>query len=289
MSTSTQSPRRARISDAVSAFLDNRLATIGLVVLVLIAIFCFVGPLFWHTDQVHTNLMGALQPPGRGHPLGTDDLGRDVLGRLMVGGRISLIVGVTAAVVATTVGALYGSLAGYAGGAVDAGMMRVVDAVISIPTLFIVLFIASLAPPTVTTLIVAITVTSWLVPARVIRGEALTLRRLDFVRLVKTMGGGSTRAVTRHVLPNTVSTMAVNATFQVADAILMIATLSFLGLGPRPPAANWGGMLSGGLNYEYSGYWWMIYPAGIAIIITVMSINLVGDGLRDALSPKSAS
>ena len=289
MSTPTQSPRRARIADATAAFFDNRLATIGLVVLVLVTLFCFVGPLIWHTDQVHTNLFGALQPPGREHPLGTDDLGRDVLGRLMVGGRISLIVGVIAAVVATTVGALYGSLAGYAGGTIDAAMMRVVDAIISIPTLFIILFIASLAPPTVTTLIVAITVTSWLVPARIIRGEALTLRRLDFVRLVKTMGGGSVRAVTRHVLPNTVSTMAVNATFQVADAILLIATLSFLGLGPRPPAANWGGMLSGGLQYEYSGYWWMIYPAGIAIIVTVMSINLVGDGLRDALSPKSAS
>jgi len=289
VSTPTQSPRRARIADATAAFFDNRLATIGLVVLVLVTLFCFVGPLIWHTDQVHTNLFGALQPPGREHPLGTDDLGRDVLGRLMVGGRISLIVGVIAAVVATTVGALYGSLAGYAGGTIDAAMMRVVDAIISIPTLFIILFIASLAPPTVTTLIVAITVTSWLVPARIIRGEALTLRRLDFVRLVKTMGGGSVRAVTRHVLPNTVSTMAVNATFQVADAILLIATLSFLGLGPRPPAANWGGMLSGGLQYEYSGYWWMIYPAGIAIIVTVMSINLVGDGLRDALSPKSAS
>jgi len=289
MSVSTGVTRNSRWRDASAAFFANRLATIGLVVLIAITIFCFVGPLLWHTDQVHTNLMDALQPPSGKHPLGTDDLGRDVLGRLMAGGRISLIVGVCAALIATSVGAVYGALAGYTGGAVDATMMRVVDAVVSIPTLFIVLFIASLAPPTVTTLIVAIAVTSWLVPARIIRGEALTLRRLDFVRLVKSMGGRSSRAVTRHVLPNTVSTMAVNATFQVADAILMIATLSFLGMGPRPPAANWGGMLSGGLDYEYSGYWWLIYPAGIAIILTVMSINLVGDGLRDALSPKASS
>ena len=206
----------------------------------------------------------------------------------MLGGQISLIVGVCAAVIATTIGALYGSVAGYTGGVVDSVMMRIVDAVIAIPTLFLILFLAALVAPSVGVLILAIAVTSWLVPARLVRGEALSLRSLDFVAMVKVMGGGPGRAVTRHVLPNTVSTLVVNATFQVADAILMIATLSFLGLGPRPPAASWGGVLSNGLQYEYSGYWWLIYPAGIAIILTVVAINLVGDGLRDALSPRSA-
>jgi peptide/nickel transport system permease protein len=277
-----------RTRDAISAFRENRLAVLGAVLLAIMLIFCFLGPLVWHTDQVHTNLMDTFLPPGDGHPLGTDDLGRDVLGRLMAGGQISLIVGIAAALIATTIGALYGSLAGYLGGPVDSTLMRVVDAVISIPTIFLILFVASLAPPTTVTLIAAVALTSWLVPARIVRGEALTLRSLDFVRMVKVLGGGSTRAVTKHVLPNTVSTLAVNATFQVADAILIVATLSFLGLGPPPPTANWGGMLSGGLDYEYSGYWWMIYPAGIAIIITVVAINLVGDGLRDALSPRSA-
>ncbi len=277
-----------RTRDAVSAFRENRLAVIGAVMLLAMAVFCFIGPLFWKTDQVHTNLMDTFLPPGDGHPLGTDDLGRDVLGRLMAGGQISLIVGICAALIATSIGALYGSLAGYLGGPVDSVLMRVVDAVISIPTIFLILFVASLAPPTTVTLILAVALTSWLVPARIIRGEALTLRSFEFVKMVKVLGGGSTRAVTKHVLPNTVSTLAVNATFQVADAILIVATLSFLGLGPPPPTANWGGMLSGGLDYEYSGYWWMIYPAGIAIIITVVAINLVGDGLRDALSPRSA-
>ncbi|MCX6461958.1 MAG: ABC transporter permease [Actinobacteria bacterium] len=277
-----------RTRDAGRAFAGNRLAVIGLVTLVLIAVFCFIGPLLWRTEQVHTSLGDTFLPPGTGHPLGTDDLGRDVLGRLMLGGQISLIVGISAAVIATTIGALYGSIAGYAGGAVDSVMMRVVDAVISIPTLFLILFVAALVAPTVGALILAVALTSWLVPARLVRGEALTLRNLDFVSMVKVMGGGSTRAVTRHVLPNTVSTLVVNATFQIADAILIIATLSFLGLGPRPPAASWGGVLSNGLQYEYSGYWWLIYPAGIAIIITVVAINLVGDGLRDALSPRSA-
>ena len=277
-----------RTRDAIRAFADNRLSVIGLAVLVLITLFCFLGPLFWQTDQVHTSLMDAFRPPGPGHPLGTDDLGRDVLGRLMVGGRISLIVGLLAAIIATTIGALYGAIAGYAGGPVDSILMRVVDAVISIPTLFLILFVAALAAPTVTTLILAIAFTSWLVPARLVRGEALTLRNLDFVRMVRVLGGGPGRAVTRHVLPNTISTLAVNATFQVADAILIIATLSFLGLGPRPPAANWGGMSNGGLDTLYSGYWWLIYPAGLLIVITVVAINLIGDGLRDALSPRSA-
>ena len=277
-----------RTKDALYAFRENRLAVVGVVLLVLMVSFCFIGPLFWKTDQVHTNLMETFLPPGPGHPLGTDDLGRDVLGRLMAGGQISLIVGIASALIATSIGAFYGSLAGYLGGPVDSILMRVVDAVVSIPTIFLILFVASLAPPTTVTLIAAVALTSWLVPARIVRGEALTLRNLDFVKMVKVLGGGSTRAVTKHVLPNTISTLAVNATFQVADAILIVATLSFLGLGPPPPTANWGGMLSGGLDYEYSGYWWMIYPAGIAIIITVVAINLVGDGLRDALSPRSA-
>ena len=279
--------RRRRLREGWGAFTDNRPALVGLVVLAVIVLGCFLGPLIWRTDQVHTALADAFRPPGGGHPLGTDELGRDVLGRLLAAGQVSLLVGAAAAVIATGVGALYGALSGYLGGAVDAVLMRVVDAGVSIPSLFVVLFVASLAPPTLPTLVVAIAATSWLVPARIVRGEALTLRSMGFVRMVRLLGGGTVRAVGGHVLPNTVSTIVVNATFQIADAILTIATLSFLGLGPRPPTANWGGMLSGGLDNEYSGYWWTIYPAGLAIILTVVSINMVGDGLRDALSPRS--
>ena len=288
MTGSSGGRRRARLAEVWRAFRDNRLATAGLVALLLIVVGCFLGPLVWRTDQVHTDLGGAFTSPGGGHPLGTDDLGRDVLGRLMAAGQVSLVVGAVAAVIATGIGALYGALAGYLGGVVESVMMRVVDAAISIPTLFVVLFISSLAPPTVPTLVVAIAATSWLVPARIVRGEALTLRGLGFVRMVRLLGGGPVRAVGAHVLPNAVSTIVVNATFQIADAILTIATLSFLGLGPRPPTANWGGMLTGGLDNEYSGYWWTIYPAGLAIVLTVVAINMVGDGLRDALSPQSA-
>ena len=162
-----------RTKDALHAFRENRLAVVGVVLLVLMIVFCFIGPLFWKTDQVHTNLMETFLPPGPGHPLGTDDLGRDVLGRLMAGGQISLIVGVAAALIATSIGALYGSLAGYLGGPVDSVLMRIVDAVVSIPTIFLILFVASLAPPTTFTLIAAVALTSWLVPARIDRGEAL--------------------------------------------------------------------------------------------------------------------
>jgi peptide/nickel transport system permease protein len=279
---------RPRTRDALHSFSNNRLAVIGLVLLTLMAGFCFIGPVIWQTDQIHTSLSQTFLSPSHSHPLGTDDLGRDVLGRLMLGGQISLIVGIFAAAIATSIGAFYGAISGYVGGITDSFMMRVVDAVISIPTLFLVLFMAALVSPSIPALIAAIAITSWLVPARLVRGEALALRNLDFVTMVKVMGGSPFRAVTKHVLPNTVSTLVVNATFQVADAILMIATLSFLGLGPRPPAASWGGVLSNGLQYEYSGYWWLIYPAGLMIVVTVVAINLIGDGLRDALSPRSA-
>ena len=219
-----------RTKDAVRSYSGNRLAVIGLVTLVVMTLFCFLGPLLWHTDQVHTALGETFQPPGSGHPLGTDDLGRDVLGRLMLGGQISLIVGICAAAIATTIGALDGSISGYVGGFTDSFMMRVVDAVISIPTLFLVLFMGALVTPSVPALIAAIAITSWLVPARLVRGEALGLRSLDFVKMVRVMGGGRLRAVSKHVLPNTISTLVVNATFQVADAIrvqrILVADLS---------------------------------------------------------------
>jgi peptide/nickel transport system permease protein len=278
-----------RTQDAIRSFTRNRLAVVGLLTFTFLIILCFLGPLLWQTDQVHISLSETFLSPTTRHPLGTDDLGRDLLGRLMLGGQISLIVGVSAALISTSIGALYGAISGYFGGVIDSFMMRIVDAIISIPTIFLILFLAAIVKPSISTLILAISLTSWLVPARVVRGEAMGQRKLDYVTMVKVMGGSSLRAVTKHVLPNTISTLVVNATFQVADAILMVATLSFLGLGPRPPAASWGGVLSNGLQYEYSGYWWLIYPAGFAIIVSIVAINLIGDGLRDALSPRSSA
>ena len=273
---------RSMFVRGLEVFLENKLAIVGAVILVLIFAFCFLGPYFYHTNQINTNLANENLPPGTGHPLGTDQNGYDILGRLMVGGQISLEVGLAAAVLATVVGTLWGAIAGYFGGAVDAVMMRLVDALLAIPTLFLALVVVSLFPPTEAELILVIALTSWLTTSRLIRGEALSLRVRDYVQAMRVMGGGSARAVFRHIAPNAIGTIVVNATFQVADAILLVVALSYLGLGIRPPQTDWGGMLNAGINAVYDGYWWQIFPAGIAIILVVIAINFIGDALRDA-------
>ncbi|TDD55871.1 ABC transporter permease [Nonomuraea terrae] len=267
----------------VRLFFANRLAVTGLVLLALLLLFCFVGPLVHPTDQIHTQLADANLAPGvKGHPLGTDDVGRDVLGRLMVGGQTSLEIGIAAGLLATLIGTVWGAVAGYTGGWLDAIMMRVVDAGIAIPALFLLLVSATIFRPTVTTQILIIGCVSWLVPARLVRAEALSLRSRDFVQAMMAMGGSHRRAVFRHIIPNAIGTVVVNATFQVADAILLVAYVSFLGLGVAPPATDWGAMLSNGISYTYDGYWWLIFPAGIAIILVVSAFNCIGDGLRDS-------
>lgn len=272
---------------ALTTFTDNRMALAGLLIAVLLAAFCFAGPLLYHTDQVHTNLFAVHEPPGTaGHPLGTDEVGYDELGRLMAGGRTSLEVGIAAGLMATVVGSLWGAVAGYFGGVADSVMMRVVDALLSIPALFLLLVVAAIWTPTVPSLVVLIGLIAWLVPARLVRGEALTLRVREYVQAVRLMGGGHARAVLRHVLPNTIGTVLVNASFQVADAILYLAYLSFLGLGLPPPATDWGGMLTSGIQYTFDGYWWLIYPPGVAIVLIIMAFNFIGDGLRDSFDTR---
>jgi peptide/nickel transport system permease protein len=275
-------PSRSLFRRGLEVFAENRLALLGVLIFVGFVVFCFGGPLVYHTDQIHTVLSNANLPPGRGHPLGTDQDGFDQLGRLMVGGQSSLEVGIAAALLATFAGTLWGAIAGYAGGFVDSIMMRVVDALLAIPSLFLLLLLASIFTPTVPLLIVVIAFISWLVTARLVRGEALSLRVRDYVQAVRVMGGGGTRAILRHIAPNAVGTIMVNATFQVADAILTIAALSFLGLGVPPPSVDWGGMLNHGVQYVYSAYWWLIYPPGLAIILVVVAFNFIGDALRDA-------
>jgi peptide/nickel transport system permease protein len=267
----------------VRAFAENRLALAGLIMVVAIALFCFLGPLFWHTNQVNTNLILVNKPPDARHPLGTDDLGYDVLGRLMAGGRSSLIVGLAVALVATCLGVLYGVISGFVGGAVDAVLMRIVDIILAIPVVYLFIDLASEFKPTLGLLILVLALLSWLGPARLVRGETLSLRVREYVQAVRTMGGRSGRIIVRHLVPNTMGTIVVNATFQVADAILTLAVLSYLGFSLPPPTATWGGMLENGVNFLYDGYWWEIYPAGIMIVLTVVAFNFIGDGLRDSL------
>jgi peptide/nickel transport system permease protein len=268
----------------LSGLFRNQLGgRIGLGVVAFVILFSFVGPLIYRTDQVHTSIEQATLPPSPSHLLGTDEVGYDVLGRLMLGGQTSLEVGVAAALIATIFGVLWGAFAGFFGGVIDALMMRVVDALVAIPALFLLIVLGTIVTPSVPVLVLVIGGIAWLVPARLIRAETLSLRTREFVDAVRVMGGSEARIVVRHILPNAVGTVVVNTTFQVADAILTVAALSFLGLGVPPPAANWGSMLSSGVNYTFAGYWWLIYPAGIAIVITVVAFNVIGDALRESL------
>jgi ABC-type dipeptide/oligopeptide/nickel transport system permease subunit len=267
----------------VREFLTNKLATAGLIVLVLLVLFTFIGPLFYHSDQLNSNLLNTDQGPGTGFPLGTDGNGFDVLGRLMKGGQTSLEIGFFAALIATVIGTLYGAIAGLAGGIVDAVMMRIIDVLLSIPFLFIILIVSVRYSSNVTSLSIVLGVFSWLIPARLVRGEVLTLRVRDFVSAARVMGANRSRLVVRHLVPNALGTVIVNITFQVADAILALSALGFLGFGVQYPGTDWGDQLFDGAGNLNNGYWWLIYPVGVLLIVTVMACNLIGDALRDAL------
>jgi peptide/nickel transport system permease protein len=264
-------------------FARHRLGLLGLGLIAALVAFCSLGPLLHPTDQLHTNIDLTNVGPSGSHLLGTDANGYDVLGRLMVGGRASLEIGFAVAVLATLLGALWGAVAGFTGGALDALMMRVVDTLLALPAIFVLIYLATIVQPTVPLLIGVIALLSWVGPARLIRSETLSLRTREYITATRTMGAGSGRLIARHVLPNTVGTLVVNATFQVADAIILLATLSFLGFGLPPPAATWGGMLYQGTSYLLDGYWWEVYPAGLMIMITVIAFNLFGDALRETV------
>ncbi len=264
------------------AFFDNKLSYAGLIIIVALVLFSFVGPLVYHSD-LYTATYNINLPPGPGHPLGTDPSGRDNLGRLMVGGQASLIIGVLSAIISTVIGVIWGAVSGFFGGAVDSVLMRIVDVLLAVPTIFILLYLASIFRPTVTLLTITIAALSWLGTARLVRGETLTLRAREFVRAVQVMGGSRLRIIARHIIPNAIGVTVVQGTFQVANSILLMATLGFLGFGLAPPAADWGSMLSNGVNYIYDGYWWLIWPPGILIVLAVLAFNFIGDALRDAL------
>jgi peptide/nickel transport system permease protein len=271
-----------------SVFAENKLALASVVLLIFILLFCFVGPLLHHTDQVHTNLDQTLCAPGAAHLLGCDPVGYDQLGRLMVGGQTSLEVGFAAAIVAVFFGTLYGAFSGFIGGPVDSALMRIVDAGLSIPSIMVIIILSVVFHPNKVIMIFIIAVFYWLGVARLIRGETLSLRTREYVQAVKVAGGRGTRAIVRHIVPNAIGTIIVQATFAVADSIIILAGLGFLGLGVQPPATDWGDMLSGGLTYLQSGtnYWWLIYPPGVAIILTCIAFNFIGDALRDAFETR---
>ena len=268
---------------AVRSFAESKLAVIGVGLIVFFVLFSWVGPLVYHGDTSVAQLLNADSPPAAGSPVGTDSTGFDILGAMMVGGQASLSIGLLSALIATVVGTLWGAIAGLAGGLVDGAMMRVVDVILSVPLLFVILIVGAKWGSTVLNLAVIIGIFSWLAPARLVRGEVLTLRVRDFVSAARSAGSTRSRLVLRHLIPNALSVVVVNITFQVADAILLVAALGFLGFGLNFPVFDWGDMLSGGTSNLLNGYWWEVYPVGLCIVLTVMAFNLVGDALRDAL------
>jgi peptide/nickel transport system permease protein len=269
----------------LSAFLSSRQAQVGIALVVSIVLFCFVGPLVYHTNQGTSglDLFKENLPPGAGHPLGTNEYGYDILGRLMVGGQSSLELGFAVALATSVIGTLYGALAGLAPRWIDAIMMRVLDTLLAVPSLVLLLILVNIFTPNLLMIITLLTLLSWLVVARLVRGEVLSLRVRDYVYASRMMGGRTWRIMNRHMLPNAIGVVIVNATFTVSDSIYTLSALSFLGLGLPPPASDWGTMLSDGITYLYDGYWWMVYPPAIILILTVIGFNLIGDALRDAL------
>jgi peptide/nickel transport system permease protein len=251
----------------------------------LLAVIAIVGPLLYDADPNALDLARATQPPGAGHPLGTDESGRDVLGRLLAGGRVSLAVGFAAVACSGLVGLSLGAIAGL-GGRLDSFVMRLTDAMMAVPALFLIITTLALFGTTVTGLVIAIGATSWMGLARLVRAELLAIREQDYVEAARALGTRPLSVLTRHAFPHLLPSVLVNITFGVGTAVLMESALSFIGLGIQPPAASWGNMLSNALTYLHASPALAIYP-GVMILLTVVSVNVLGDALRDAAEPSN--
>jgi peptide/nickel transport system permease protein len=269
---------------SLQALVQSRRAMTGTAIIVLLALFCFVGPLLYHTNQVTVNLGIENSPPGPGYPLGTDQYGIDLLGRLMAGGQSSLELGFAVGIASTLIGLLYGAVSGMAGGIVDAFMMRIIDTVLAVPTFILLIIVASMFSLSLPLIILILTALSWPYTARLIRGQVLALRSREFVQASRTMGATGRWILARHMIPNTLGVSVVTATFAIADSIYALSALSFLGIGPPPPFTDWGTMLTGGVNNLFNGYWWQVYPPLIVLVLVVVAFRQVGDALNDIVS-----
>lgn len=266
-------------------FMQNKLAIASVIYIALIFLFCFLGPVVWHsnqTDQATALFNPENAPPSASAWLGTDASGYNELGRIMFGGEYSLSLGLLAGFVTIVVGTLYGMIAGFLGGLVDTVLMRLLDAFLSIPVLFLLITLVTVFPRTVTSLIVIIGVIGWFGNARIIRGDALLIKELEYSQAARSMGGGNWHIIRRHVFPNSVSNIVTVSTFAVADAILFLTTLGYLGLGMPLPATDWGTMLNNASQYLANGYWWQLYPLAVIFILLIVAITYVGEALRDA-------
>lgn len=262
----------------------NRMAMAGAAIVGLMFLLALVAPLAGH-DPGAIDIAARLQAPGIGHWLGTDDLGRDELTRILYGARISLLVGFVAVGIATVIGIVVGALAGYYGRWVDALVMRFVDIMLCFPTFFLILAVIAFLEPSIWNIMAIIGLTGWMGVARLVRAEFLSLRERDFVLAARALGASDLRIIFRHILPSALSPVLVSATLGVAGAILTESALSFLGIGVQPPTPSWGNMLIVGKQTLGTAWWLSAFP-GLAILLTVLGYNLLGEGIRDALDPR---
>ncbi|MFP1937516.1 oligopeptide ABC transporter permease OppC [Lonsdalea quercina] len=273
--------------DARRRFIHNRAALTSLLLLLLITLFVVIAPQFSSFNYADTdwNMMSAAPDMASGHYFGTDSSGRDLLVRVAVGGRVSLMVGVAAALVAVVVGTLYGALSGYMGGVVDSVMMRILEILNSFPFMFFVILLVTFFGQNMLLIFVAIGMVSWLDMARIVRGQTLSLKGKEFIEAAL-VGGVSTRGIVlRHIVPNVLGVVVVYASLLVPSMILFESFLSFLGLGTQEPMSSWGSLLNDGANSMEVAPWLLFFPAGF-LVVTLFCFNFIGDGLRDALDPK---
>ena len=266
-------------------FRRNRLAISGAMIVLLLFFFAALAPYISPYDPGYINTQNALQSPSGDHLLGTDQLGRDVLSRMIWGARISLLVGFVAVGIAIGIGTFLGALAGFYGKWVDNVIMRFVDIMLCFPTFFLILAVIAILEPSIWNIMIVIGITSWMGVTRLVRAEFLSLKERDFVKAARATGAKNPRIIFLHILPNALSPIWVSATLGVAAAILTESALSFLGIGVQPPTPSWGNILTAGKDNIEIAWWLSLYP-GLAILITVMGYNLLGEGIRDAIDPR---
>jgi oligopeptide transport system permease protein len=273
--------------DAWHRLQHNRLAVAGGVSLLLLAAACVLGPWLSPYSYAEQDLNHTFAAPGSDHWLGTDQLGRDLLVRALYGGRISLGVGLCATFVALTIGVVYGAVAGYLGGRTDAAMMRLVDIIYTLPfTIFVILLMVFLGR-NIILLFVAIGAVEWLTMARIVRGQIMTLKKMEFIEAARSLGYSHSRIIFRHLLPNALGPIIVYTTLTIPAVMLLEAFLSFLGLGVQPPMSSWGTLIKDGAE-KMEEYWWLLVFPGALFSLTLFSLNFLGDGLRDALDVRAA-
>lgn len=283
-------PRQTPLGNLTRSLRQNRVGLFGTIIVSCVLLITLFGPLLSPHDPLEHNLRGRFEPPGYAdnsgrYLLGTDQLGRDILSRVIAGTRVSVLVGIFSVVIAGIIGVSYGLLSGFAGGLVDDLMMRVADAFLAIPFIVLVVAVSGVVGAGLITLIFILGVTSWVTYARVTRAEVLAVREMDYVMAAKALGQSNLKIMFKHILPNVTGSIIVLATMMVATTMLAEAALSFLGLGVQPPTVTWGLMLSDGRQYLGSAWWMSTFP-GIAITITVLGVVFIGDWLRDLLDPR---